>query len=403
VAPRIAIVVRSAARDGALIGRMDIRFGEHASFHRAAVGMVGGSLLLGLALHPVTSLAPFVGGIGGIALGASLGYGKTPWRLLAAVAASVPLFAMAPSWTTLTLVASVLALGLVVGMTGLRGLVTLALAGVTTLVAMWCAVRFSHARAFTSWPAWTVDGLSAMAMGMVGILAVLPRHLAMSRDPVLAAARQLPTGIDGEVRQLCDRSLKIWSTAKTDLADGDPGRSLIRDGVLKTLEVAAKTVEVKQPGASEQELASRIGLLDARIAQASDAETRAQYQAARAAIEDQQRYRDNIRRGRERLVARMHNHIAALEKFHLAATGLENAVKVTAKDSPTVKQLDELSHEVTASCDALAELESTEVAKAPTEVATAPTAANEPSAASTPAGEAPTAATGDAPVAATTN
>ena len=350
--------------------------------------MVGGSLLLGLALHPATPLAPFVGGIGGIAIGASLGYGKTPWRLVAAAAACVPLFAMAPSWTTLTLVASVLALGLVVGMTGMRGLVTLALAGITTLVAMWCAVRFSHAHAFRHWPTWTLDAVSAGAMGMVGILAMLPRHLAMSRDPVLAAARRLPAGMDSEVRQLCDRSLKIWSTAKDELADGDPGRGLIRDGVLKTLEVAAKTTEVKQPGASEQELASRIGLLDARIAEASDAETRAQYQAARTAIEDQQRYRDNIRRGRERLVARMHNHIAALEKFHLAATGLENAVKVTAKDSPTVKQLDELSHEVTASCDALAELERTEVAKAPIEaqpgeVANAPIEA-QPAAAATP-------------------
>src|SRR5215468_4589103 len=167
------IVVRSAVPDGALIRRMDIRFGEHASFHRAAVGMVGGSLLLGFALHPATPLAPFVGGIGGIAIGASLGYGKTPWRLIAAIAASVPLFVMAPSWTTLTLVASVLALGLVVGMTGMRGLVTLALAGVTTLVAMWCAVRFSHARALASWPSWTLDAASAAAMGMVGILAML--------------------------------------------------------------------------------------------------------------------------------------------------------------------------------------------------------------------------------------
>jgi hypothetical protein len=36
----------------------------------------------------------------------------------------------------------------------------------------------------------------------------------------------------------------------------------------------------------------------------------------------------------------MHNHVAALEKFQLAATGLENAVKVASKDSPDVTQLD---------------------------------------------------------------
>ncbi|MBL0213424.1 MAG: hypothetical protein IPQ07_06055 [Myxococcales bacterium] len=50
----------------------------------------------------------------------------------------------------------------------------------------------------------------------------------------------------------------------------------------------------------------------------------------------------------------MHNHVAALEKFQLAATGLE-AQRVAA--SGATKQLDELSQEVAASGEALAEME----------------------------------------------
>ena len=38
--------------------------------------MVGGSAALGLALHPVTPMAPLVGGLLGIATGTAIGYGK---------------------------------------------------------------------------------------------------------------------------------------------------------------------------------------------------------------------------------------------------------------------------------------------------------------------------------------
>ena len=52
----------------------------------------------------------------------------------------------------------------------------------------------------------------------------------------------------------------------------------------------------------------------------------------------------------------MHNHVAALEKFQIAASGLK-AVRAAAEGAPAVKQLDELSADVAASGEALAELE----------------------------------------------
>src|SRR4029079_16496115 len=94
----------------------------------------------------------------------------------------------------------------------------------------------------------------------------------------------------------------------------DAVRALVGDGVLKMLEVAARSAEVKRTGPSEAEIAQRIADLDQRIAAATDGEVRAQYQAARAAVGDQQRHCEHLMQGRERLVARMHNHVAALEK-----------------------------------------------------------------------------------------
>ena len=334
---------------------MDIRFGDHPSFHRSAIGMVGGSLLFGLALHPITPLAPIAGGILGIAAGAAIAHGKAPWRMVAAGCALIPLFVMTPSWPMLAGVGSLLALGLAInGPRGIRGALSVALGAVTALIAMWCAMRITGAQQTMSWPHWITTAVAAAAMGMVGVLAMIPRHLTLALDPVQAALRKLPTTLDAEVKNLCERSVAIWNTTNDKLADNDAGKGLVRDGVLKTLEVAAKSAEVKLTDANETELVTRMENFDKRIEAATDAEVKTQYQAARGALADQLRYRSHIRQGQERLIARMHNHVTMLEKFQLAATGLE-AARATATGAN--QQLDELSQSVAASGEALAEIE----------------------------------------------
>src|SRR5512134_2209622 len=91
---------RSNRRAWALVAPMDIRFGDHPSFHRAAAGMVGASAALGLGLHAIApttgalsthaAAAPLVAGLLGIAIGTSIAYGKAKWRIAAAAAATVP-------------------------------------------------------------------------------------------------------------------------------------------------------------------------------------------------------------------------------------------------------------------------------------------------------------------------
>jgi hypothetical protein len=335
---------------------MDIRFADHSSFQRAAAGMVGGGLLFGAALHPVTPLAPLAGGLLGIAAGGAIAHGRATWRIAAAAAALALMFLGPASWPMLAVAAAITALALAIGgPRGMRGLVGAMLGVVLVLVSMWCALRIGHARQTSQWPPLVTTAVAAAAMGLVAALALIPRHLQIVLDPVRAAVKRLPASLDAEVSGLCTRAASIWTTAQDRIAD-EAGRALVRDGVLKTLEVAARSADVKVTGASEAELAQRIADLDQRIAGATDAEVKAQYQAARAAVGDQQRYREHIRQGRERLVARMHNHVAALEKFELAATGLE-AARAASAGAAAVKQLEELSHDVAASGEALAELE----------------------------------------------
>jgi hypothetical protein len=309
-------------------------------------------------------VAPIVAGLAGIAVGAAWGYGKAAWRIVAMMTAAIPLFAMPmPMWSTLAVVAAAMGLGLAVGgrtangdaTTGWRGALSVGLAAATTLLAMWCAMRIVGAKETYYWPAFAKNMAAAGAMGMVGILAMLPRHLRVQLDPVMGAVRRLPANLDTEVKGLCDRAVTIWTMSKERITD-DSGKNLVRDGVLKTLEVASKSVEVKMTGASETELKTRMEELDRRIAAATDDEIKTQYTSARAALDDQRRYREHIAKGRERLVARMHNHVAALEKFQLAATGLE-AARAASSGAAAMKQLEELSQDVAASGEALAEIE----------------------------------------------
>ncbi len=343
---------------------MDIRFGEHSSFHRAAAGMVGSSAALGLALHPATQMAPFVAGVGGIAIGSAIAYGRPGWRLALGAAACAPLLLIKPSMATfttntVTMASAAALMGLAVaafGLRGIRGAITVFLGATVALLGMWSAHRIGYAKQTMTWSPWMRDVASASAMGMIGVFSVLPRHLKVSLDPVTAALRRLPQNLDSEVRELCNRSMAIWTNAKEKLADNDPGKSRVKDGVLKTLEVAAKSADVEAQGATASELDKRMADLDTRIAAATDAEVKTQYQAARTALEDQKRYRDHIKQNRERMIARMHNHVAAHEKFQLASGGLAAARAATA-GATAVKQLEELSADVAASGEALAELE----------------------------------------------
>ena len=274
----------------------------------------------------------------------------------AAIAAVIPLLVMTPTWGSLAVCAGVIALGTAVGATGWRGALTVMLGATITLLAMWTALRFDHARAMSKWPGWATDGAASAAMGIVGVLAMLPRHLVMALDPVSAAVKKLPRDLDPEVRGLCDRTVGIWNDVKTKLGETDTGLALVRDGVLKTLEVATKSEDVKATGTTDEQLGRRMEDLDQRITNATDTEVKAQYQSARAALSDQRRYREHIRQNRERLVARMHNHVAALEKFQLAAGGL-TAARAASSGSTAAQELQELSQDVAASGEALAEIE----------------------------------------------
>jgi hypothetical protein len=349
---------RPGLPDGALVPAMALRFTDHEGFHRAAVLMVGA----GLAAGALASLLPqpippaLAGGMIGAAVGVGLAHGRMRPRLVAAVLALVAfrLVLAVDVWAALAASAAVGAVGLTVGERSRRPLAMM-LGGAALFAASWAALRISYAEQTASWPAWLSVGLGSAALAFGSVLALVPPRLRWVKNAIANGVRLLPAGLDAEVRDLCDRSVALWESAK-DKSIGASEKELLRDGVERVLEVAHRTASSSAAPAGDADLDHRIELLDRRIAAASDQVTRDQYQAARGALDDQERLRDRMRQGRERIVARLHNHVATLERFHLAAQNLEST-RASTDAPPSVAGLTQLSADVATSSEALAELE----------------------------------------------
>lgn len=341
---------------------MDLRFVDHSGFHRAASAMVVLGAGLSAAALPLAAplhlAAPLLGGALAVAVGSAWAYGGWKSRGALGLVACVPV-ALSSTWGALVATSLIAGLAVAVGAENRRrALATVLIGAGAVLLASWAGLRIHYAQETASWAPILRATVSGAALGMIGVLATLPRHVSWQLDAVLAAARKLPPSLDREVKELCDRSLALWGKAKEQLGDDETSTELLRSGVIKVLEVAKRTGESSAHlgggGAPERELADRIAELERRIEAASDVETKTQYSAAREGLEDQRKYRERLRAGRERMVARLHNHVAALEKFHLAAISLD-ASKQLAADAPLVKQLADLSSEVSASGEALVE------------------------------------------------
>jgi hypothetical protein len=187
------------------------------------------------------------------------------------------------------------------------------------------ATRFGVAAITQSWPAWGVAAAAAGAMALTCSMALAPSRVAIEIDPVAQAMRGLPARTDAELRGLAEQGARVWDEVKARVAD-DAGRALVKDGVLKLVEVAAKSDKLPADVAADSaKVKARIDELDARIAAATDEIARAQYGEARSALDDQRRYLEGIAISRDRLVARMHNYLAALEKFRLCVIHVETA------------------------------------------------------------------------------
>lgn len=344
-----------------------VAFQEHETFHKAFLRMGAAGLVSSLVCH---------------ALGASLGSGvvSAPWRL-AAVGAAVLAAGIWPHLRSATRAQAAFAgillalaivfvatgaaalplaltgaagLGAAVSLWGLRGRrLAIGLALGTPAVAIAAAVfaRLGNASALAALPGPAVAAIAGLGFASVAVLTQLPRHLLLASDRVGAAHRKL-VGAEGEVALLANRGLELWRRTEGTLPPNDANRELLEEAVLRLLDVGTRwaSVEAESARTAPEGLSKRILELDERMDAAKDPVVKEQYQSAKDALVEQLRYLRDIESSRERVLARMHNYLAAMERLNLALVNVKStsASKNAVDVQPMVEALTDLGRDIDA-------------------------------------------------------
>lgn len=315
-----------------------------------ALGLAAGGAMLGAVFPALQSrMTDLVAGLGLLSLGASaLVLGTRTGLPAAGLIVFAVLFGTAMAW----------------GLSGRRRLVAIAAGAGVALLARYVFHSFAFASQLSTLPSWVVATISGAAFSFVAVFALLPRHLELYRDLVGASYVGLHGAVTGEVRDLVSRGHDLWIKAADELESSPTTRSALEQGVLRLFTVAQRWQTVEKVGTSSMtaSLNERMEALEKRIAETEDEITRTQYQEARDALAEQLRYIKDIRVSRERVLARMHNYLAAMERLRLAALNLRSAdasrdpAEVTEVE-PLLSSLKELGADMDASSDALLEAE----------------------------------------------
>lgn len=368
---------------------LTLRFRDHEEFHRAAVDMAICGGLMGLAAHVAGLMWPSLGPLSApwplAAVAAAAAFGATPPKLRAHLAelgrisglaalSGVALWLLTQRGPEPSLGVALFAatFGLLVAgrrksagadtSTARRTIVTVAIGAGVALAARFVLTQFVHADQLAKLPAWLVAGMAGGAFALVAVLALLPRHVEVGRDRVTEAFDGCHDAATGEVRVLVERAMEVWRrVATSSLAEDDDTRKTLEDSVVRLFEVARRWQEVERDGArtSAEALMERMEQLDAKIARLEDPIARGQYAQARAALAEQLRYLNEIGTSRERVVARMHHYLAAMERLRFAVINHRSAdaSRLSTEVQPILDDLRDLGKEIDCTSEALGEVE----------------------------------------------
>ena len=313
---------------------MEIRFEDHPRFQRGAIRAALGAAALA-AVVPEWALLPAV------AVGAAAGFAsrRRPALLvlaaLLAVAAVALLRPLSP-WP-LPLCGALLALGFAAaraphsresGAPLPAGAVAAAVA--LTAAMLWAARLWLPAFALAL--AQLVPAAPLLAGALTGLwiaAACAPLHLSLQADAVEAKLAALRPLLGAELRPLAERAAAARAAAATALPQGSRGdlRGLLDALALAALDLARRGADLGRTAslAIEEDLAKRVDQLGRSAETAADSAARGSYQRAAETLAGQLEHCRRVRGARERVVARLHEEVAQLERARFALTLLDGA------------------------------------------------------------------------------
>lgn len=315
---------------------MNARFEDHPQFHRAAARAALGAAAL-------AALAPAWALVFAVIAGAAAGFASRRRPALLAVATLLAVEAAALAaprspWPV-PLCGALLALGFASARATqaresgvpLRPL-AVALAALLVTAALWAAriwlPAFAAALSLLV-PAAVATPLAGAIAGLWIVAACAPLHLSQKADAVEARLAALRPLLGAELRPLAERAAAARSAAAAALPAGSRGdlRGLLEALALAALDLACRAAELGRAAsvAVEEKLAERVIQLSKNADDTTDAPARGSYLRAAETLSAQLEHCRRVRGSRERIVARLHEEVAQLERARFALTLLEGA------------------------------------------------------------------------------
>lgn len=170
-------------------------------------------------------------------------------------------------------------------------------------------------------------GVMGFVLGLVG----LGRRLGAGES---SASLRVPSGLGGEFKETVERAVQARDRVRRALksrSGSSEGRAAVEKAVdelvhrVLSLADRWRGVEDDLAGIEDGELGGRLAKLAEKLEATTDPEAKEEYERAVRSIEDQRRMHGDIRRARERTLARLQGHLAALDRVHLAVVRLRSA------------------------------------------------------------------------------
>lgn len=360
-------------RPHALVRRAPSPRSDHAALHRtvmaSVVGASGGALVADLVCRLVGASAEsskmFVvlaaaGAFGAIAargrrwLAGGIGLGLGAVGSLAAV--------LTAQWAPFSAVLFGAAAAPVLGEGERRGrkLLTGLVAGAFGYAGLHVAeVVLQSGVLLTLLPGPLAAAAAGATAGLFVGLAAAPRHLMKDPDPVELRYLEAMSLRDGELHALLERALDSHRAVRSELPAQQALEPRFSEQVLRILRIAehCRQVDGELSRESITQLEDRIAQLERKAASTMDPSARDTYESALESLMAQRDVLEQLRSGRERVVARLHVHVALLEKLRLSVLQLRSAdAERLGADGSVDDALEELGRELDLTADAISEV-----------------------------------------------
>jgi hypothetical protein len=186
------------------------------------------------------------------------------------------------------------------------------------------AARLPQAFATLDWlPGETSTLLGGLGLGLIVGTTTLVRHLRLRLDPMddeLMALLPATAPASDEISPLVTQAIDTLRQSAEALSPHPQALSAAEELVKKIARFGKRWREIEEQArrTDRVQLEKRLGEIQARRESTKDEQAQGEYDRAISAVGVQLDYLNEIDRGRERAVARLHHQVATLERLRLA-------------------------------------------------------------------------------------